>query len=163
VSEVRKIPEALQAKATILAPRGQNGYSPDRGGIGSNAGLISISATQRAEHDVLEQNLAATEETFREASDFLGTGKGAPTTTGRNHQPTFDELYHRHVTRGEKIIPAAYDEDEDRWILGDEYRAAWMAGYICQHCCNWQQIPHHHTCTQPLHKKHHTANTVPKH
>lgn len=121
-------------------------YSASRGGLASNVGMRQLSDAERKEHEVFEENVEATEEVFRDATGFLGVGHGLPSMVGKNQLPTTAELIEKHVRRGEPVEAVMWDDKEDRWVLGDEYKVAWAAGYICQHCLGWQEIAHHTVC-----------------
>lgn len=130
----------MQAKAKILVP-GKLG----RGGVMSNVDLVDLRPEYRAREERFEENLHAMGETMKEATGFLGMGAGLPSVVGRNHMKSYEDIMEER-RRGDQVEAIFYDEVENRWIIPDEYKAVWAAGYLCQHCLGWQQIPHHHMC-----------------
>lgn len=144
-----QLPASLLAQAKILVPttktHGSDGHSTSRGGISSNVGLVDLRPEQREYAEQFERNMHETEETFKEATGFLGLRSGPLSVVGKNHVKSYEEVAAERAA-GKNIEAVYYDTEADCWVLPDEYKSWWAAGYICQHCLGWQQIPHHSMC-----------------
>lgn len=142
------IPDALQLKVLdhLLPLKG----NLMRGGIISNVDLVPISSEEREQHELLEKNVDEMQQVLDEAGDgtnaFQGVSSGAPSVVSKRQLTmTLNDVLEQR-RRDEPVIPIYYDENEDRWVLPDEYHAAWIAGYLCQHCLGWQELTHHPVC-----------------
>lgn len=136
------IPKHLMRQATLI------GAKPKQR-ITSNVD-VSLTPQERAAGELFEKNMAATEQVLKEAGDgtnaFLGIGSGAPSVVSKRQMNMTHADVMEQRARGEMPVGIYYNDEDDTWVVPDAYKMAWVAGYLCQHCLCWQEIPFHSMC-----------------
>lgn len=143
---------AADAAQALVISKARKPGSMQRGGLFTNVDLVDLRPDQREAAEEYERNVEATKEVFAESdgtNSFLGMrdtqAAGMGTVSKRQLTMTYEDVMEQR-RRGEKVIPVYYDPVADCWVLPDEYKVAWAAGYICQACLEWQEVPHSKVC-----------------